>query len=223
VSRVLICHDWAILREGMRTQLDSEPQVETVDTTDSGIAAMIEVLAGSVDVLVTGLTLRGLPGAEVLRRVRAENALPSIRVVVLLTADEEDSTEDVLRLGADGIIVNQFTAEDLCYAVRSVALGQTVLIGSVASRLVDWFRTLSPPAVERDDAWEQMVGSLTARESEVLQMVAHGSSTEEVAAALTIGVTTVRTHLHRLRAKLGVKDRAGLVSYAFRAGMVTAA
>jgi len=116
-------------------------------------------------------------------------------------------------------MVNQFSAEDLRFTVRSAALGRTVLIGSVASRLVGWLRD-SVPARQGDNIEVEALAALTAREHEILHLVAEGLSTGEVARALTIGVTTVRTHLHRLRAKLGVKDRAGLVSYAFRAGVV---
>jgi DNA-binding NarL/FixJ family response regulator len=219
MTQVLISHDWTILREGMRTQLDGEPQVNVIETTDSGIAAMIGVRSGTVDVLVTGLDLRGLQGIEVLRRVRAEDGEHPVHVVVLLSAEQEGSLEEVLRLGADAVMVNQFSAEDLRYTVRSVALGRTVLIGSAASQLVDWFRSsvpVSPGESTELDALE----ALTAREHEILHLVAEGYSTDEVAQNLTIGVTTVRTHLHRLRGKLGVKDRAGLVSYAFRAGVV---
>jgi len=94
MTQVLISHDWTILREGMRTQLDAEPQMDVIETTDSGIAAMIGVRSGEVDVLVTGLDLRGLHGMEVLRRVRAETTTEQpIRVVVLLAAEEEGALE----------------------------------------------------------------------------------------------------------------------------------
>ncbi|MBT0770262.1 response regulator transcription factor [Kineosporia sp. J2-2] len=209
----------------MRTQLEAEASVESVTSTDSGIAAMIEVTSRSVDVMVLGLNLRGLSSSEVLRRVMAEKATRECRVIVVLTREEAAATEDVLRLGADGVIVDQFTAEDLCYAVRGVVAGHMVLMGGAADRLVGWFRSVaesSPPEPAETDT--AALHALTAREREILELVAHGNSTEEVAGLLAIGVTTVRTHLHRLRYKLGVRDRAGLVSYAFRTGlMVTAA
>lgn len=222
MSRILICHDWAVVREGMRTQLESEEGLTVVSTTDSGMSAVIEATSGSVDVIVTGLQASGLAGLEVLRRVR-ERAVP-VRVIVVLAGPDSDILKELLRLSPDGLIVQECSSEEFRYTVRAVSEGRTILAGPVAQQLVDWFCSSGAPHLSKTpERTDTAVESLTARELEILRMVATGLTTDEISHNLCIGSTTVRTHLYRLRFKLGVRDRAGLVSFAYRSGIVDAA
>jgi len=220
LSRILICHDWAVVREGMITQLESEDDLTVVSTTDSGMSAVIEATSGSVDLIVTGLQVSGLAGLEILRRVR-EGHVP-VRVIVVLNGPDPKILAELLRLSPDGLIVQECSSDEFRYTVRAVSEGRTILAGPVAEQLVDWFCSAGAYIATTPEHMDTAVESLTARELEILRMIASGLTTEEISHDLGIGSTTVRTHLYRLRFKLDVRDRAGLVGFAYRNGVVAA-
>lgn len=215
--RVLICDELPIMRDGMRTLLDAEPDIDVVDTTDSGIHAIILVRTLRPDVVLTGLTLQGVPGLEVIRRLANEPLDPEPRFVVLTMSDSDDIIDSVLHAGVNGLLVKEVTGEELSSAIRAAARGQTTLAPQIAQRLVDWFRRND---THPDKLLRPMVAELTPRERQVLLLVAHGLSAEEIASELGIGVATARTHLYRLICKLKLRDRAQLVSFAYRAGLM---
>ena len=220
--RVLVCDELPIMRDGVRTLLDAEPDIEVVDTTDSGIHAMILIRTLEPAVVLMGMTLRSLPALEVVRRVAAEPLPTQPRFVVLGAPD--DSIDEVLRARVNGVLLRDVTREELSAAVRTAARGHMALCPQVAQSLVDFFRA-SRHGIERGgvESRPAPAADLTAREREVLQLVAQGLSAEEVAERLTIGVATARTHLYRLRCKLELRDRAQLVSFAYREGLVRSA
>jgi DNA-binding NarL/FixJ family response regulator len=216
--RVLICDELPVIRDGLRTLLDAVPDIDVAGTTDNGMEAIILVRTARPDVVVTDLSLQTIPGLEMVRRLGKEGVRPSI---VVFTGSVDDGTlSDVLHVGASCLLGKDASPQDLISAIRAAAAGRTVLAPDIAERLVTWFR-------ERPDAQEPApcpeVTELTPREREVTQMVARGMSTEEVARELIIGVATVRTHLYRVRTKLGVRDRAQLVSLAYRSGLIPSA
>jgi len=215
--RVLLCDDLPIIRDGLRTLLELEPDIEVVDAVDSGVQAMISVRSQRPHVVITGLTLHGMTGLELIRRIQREDLDPKPRVVVFAMSDTDETVTDVLHAGANGLLVKSATRADLSSAVRAAADGYTMLAPCVTHRLVDWFRRRE--AVPHELLRPQ-VATLTSRERQVLTLVARGMSTEDVAEQLSIGVTTVRTHVYRLRTKLDVRDRAQLVSFAYRAGLM---
>lgn len=218
--RVLICDELPIVRNGLRTLLDPEPDIEVLDTTDSGIHAIMLVRKLLPDVVVTGLNLRGLSGLELTRRLSKEQVTPKPRVVVFAMTDSDEMVTNVLHAGANGLLVSDATREDLCSAIRAAAQGQMMLAPQIAHRLVDWFLRSD---MSTEDLLRPAVAELTPREREVLLLMARGMTTDEVAEELAIGVTTVRTHVYRLRNKLQVRDRAQLVSFAYRAGLMQSA
>ncbi|HEX6359007.1 response regulator transcription factor [Actinophytocola sp.] len=213
--RVLICDELPVVRAGMRTLLDAVPDIDVIDTTDNGMEAIVLVRTARPDVVVTDLNLRTISGLEMIRRLGKEDARPN--VVVLTRSDGDKTVSDVLHAGASCLLGKDTSPQELVTAIRAAAEGRTMLAPDIAQRLVTWFRE-QPDTMESAPCPE--VTELTPREREVTQMVARGMSTEEVARELTIGVATVRTHLYRVRTKLGVRDRAQLVSLAYRTGLI---
>lgn len=217
--KVLICDQLPIIRDGIRTLLESEGDIEVLDTTDSGLHAMLLVRTLHPDVVLTGLSLEGISGLELVRRIEREDPEYAPRVVVIALDGGDDMMVEALNAGVSGLLTRGATREELCSAVQAAAAGHTMLAPEITARLVDWFRKRKD---RPEPACDQSV-DLTPRERQILLLVAAGHSTEAIAAELCIGITTVRTHLHNLRAKLEVKDRAQLVSYAYRAGLVQSA
>ncbi|MFF1627528.1 MULTISPECIES: response regulator [unclassified Streptomyces] len=217
--KVLVCDQLPIIRDGIHTLLEAESDIEVLDTTDSGLHAMMLVRTLHPDVVLTGLSLSGISGLELVRRIGREKGEHAPRVVVIALDGGDDMVAEALNAGVSGLLTRGATREELRSAVRAAADGHTMLAPEIAQRLVDWFRKHKdrPEPVDGDSA------DLTPRERQVLLLVAEGYSTEAVAEELCIGITTVRTHLHRLRTKLAVKDRSQLVSYAYRAGLVRSA
>ncbi|TCO55614.1 response regulator [Actinocrispum wychmicini] len=218
--RVLVCDRLPIIRDGLCTLLEAEPDIEVVDAADSGIQAIMTVRAKHPDVVLTGLDLRGISGLEMVDRLAREPLNPKPRFVVLAMSDNDEVIDRVLHANVNGLLVKEATRAELSSAVRAAAQGQTMLAPQVAQRLVDRFRRLDAAP---DQGLRPALAELTPREREVLASIARGMSAEEVAHELTIGVTTVRTHLYRLRTKLHLRDRAQLVSFAYRAGLMRTA
>lgn len=217
--RVLICDKSLVVRSGLRALLEPEPDIEVVDTTDSGLHAVVLTRAARPDVVITGLELLSLNGVELVRRLtELDNGL-SPQVVVYMMSDADEIVAEVLHAGASGLLIESSGKHELATAVRAVASGEAVLAPAVTRLLVDWFR-------RRDNRREGGRGgidaTLTDREREVLLLLAEGMQPEEIAIKLYIGITTVRTHIYRLRNKLNLKDRAQLVSFAYRAGLMQA-
>jgi DNA-binding NarL/FixJ family response regulator len=215
--RVLVCDKNAVVRSGLRALLDAEPDIEVVETTDSGLHAMMLARAARPDVVVTGLELLSLSGIELIRRLTDMGPGEAPRIVVYTTANTEDAVSEVLHAGANGLLAQGATREELISAIRTVARGEAMLAPSVAQLLVNWFRCQT---IQPETSLSEVVTSLTGREREVLLLLAQGMQPDDIACKLYIGVTTVRTHIYRLRGKLDLKDRAQLVSFAYRAGLM---
>jgi DNA-binding NarL/FixJ family response regulator len=215
--RILLCDEVPLVRHGLRTLLDSVPDMEVIETTGSGMEAIILTRSLRPDVVVTDLRLDGISGLEMIRRLRKEELDPRPSVVVLAVGDTDDVMGDVVDAGASGILGKDASPADLMSAIRLAAQGQTMLAPAIAGRLVSWFR-------ERRGLTEVLVqplaASLTPREREVMLLTARGLSPEEIARELAIGVATARTHIYRVRCKLGARDRAQLVSFAYRSGLM---
>ncbi|MGH4033415.1 response regulator [Actinomycetota bacterium Odt1-20B] len=213
--RVLICDELPVIGDGLRTLLDAVPDIDVIGTTDNGMEAIVLVRTTRPDVVVTDLNLQTISGLDMIRRLGKEE-MP-LRVVVFSACDADKTVSDVLHAGASCLLGKDASPQELITAIRAAAAGQTMLAPNVAHRLVTWFRALPDPG---EPAPCPEVTELTPREREITQMVARGMSTEEVARDLVIGEATVRTHLYRVRTKLGVRDRAELVSLAYRSGLV---
>ncbi|BCB75139.1 response regulator transcription factor [Phytohabitans flavus] len=218
--RILICDRLQVVRNGLRALLEPEPDIEVVDTTESGPHAITLARTARPDVIVTGLDLADLSGAELIRQLARLERGPVPRMIVYSMADTDDAVSEALRAGASGVLTSTTGRQELAYAIRTVASGEAMLAPAVARRLVDWFRRRdTPPEAPLDE----IVETLTPREREVLLLLAQGMRPQDIAGKLFIGVTTVRTHIYRLRGKLDLEDRAQLVSFAYRAGLMRSA
>lgn len=216
--QVLICDQLPVIADGLKTLLDAVPDIDVVGTTDNGMEAIVFVRTTRPDVVVTDLNLQTISGLEMIRRLGKEDAPPNI---VVFTASYADKTvSDVLHAGVSCLLGKDASPQELITAIQAAAVGKTMLAPTIAQRLVSWFR--EQPG-RQEPALCPEVTELTPREREVTQMLARGMSTEEVARELIIGEATVRTHLYRVRTKLGVRDRAELVSLAYRTGLIHSA
>jgi DNA-binding NarL/FixJ family response regulator len=210
--RVLLCDELPVITDGLRTLLDAVPDIDVIDTTDNGMQAIVLVRTARPDVVVTDLNLRTISGLEMIRRLGKDDPRPNI--VVFSESNADKTVSDVLHAGASCLLGKDASPQELITAIRAAAAGRTVLAPDIAERLVTWFRE-QPHILEAAPYPE-----LTPRERDVTQMIARGMSIEEIARELSIGVATVRTHLYRVRTKLGVRDRAQLVSLAYRSGLI---
>jgi DNA-binding NarL/FixJ family response regulator len=210
--RVLLCDELPVITDGLRTLLDAVSDIEVIDTTDNGMQAIVLVRTARPDVVVTDLNLRAISGLEVIRRLGKDDPRPNVVVFSGSTADK--TVSDVLHAGASCLLRKDASPQELVTAIRAAAAGQTLLAPDIAERLVTWFR--EQPHILESAPYPE----LTQRERDVTRMIAHGMSTEEIARELTISVATVRTHLYRVRTKLGARDRAQLVSLAYRSGLI---
>ncbi|SNT59858.1 DNA-binding response regulator, NarL/FixJ family, contains REC and HTH domains [Asanoa hainanensis] len=202
---VLLVDDHPVVRAGVRGLLAGEPDVSVVGEAASGEEAVTAVRALRPSVVLMDLRLPGLDGVGATAQVLA--ALPATRVVVLTTYETDADILRAVEAGAAGYLLKDASRTDLVAAVRSAARGETVLSPSVATRLLHRVRH---PRAE----------SLSAREVEVLGLVARGLSNGEIARSLHISEATVKTHLLRAFAKLGVNDRTAAVTTAMAAGLL---
>ncbi|GGT19654.1 response regulator [Streptomyces purpureus] len=216
--RVLICDHLPVIAAGLKTLLDAVPDIDVIGTTQNGMEAIVLVRTTRPDVVVTDLNLQTISGLEMIRRLGKEDEPPN--VVVFTASDADKTVSDVLHAGASCLLGKDASPQELITAIQAAAAGQTMLAPNIAQRLVTWFRAQPEPQAA---AACPEVTELTPREREVTKMVARGMSTEEVARELIIGEATVRTHLYRVRTKLGVRDRAELVSLAYRTGLIHSA
>jgi DNA-binding NarL/FixJ family response regulator len=215
--RVLIADDQPLMRTGFRMILDAEPDLEVVgEAADGGEAVR---LAGHVraDVVLMDIRMPGVDGIEATRRLAGDGVQDPVRVLILTTFDLDEYVLSALRAGASGFLLKDVPPEDLVDAIRVVAAGDALLAPSVTRRLLDRFAsTLPDPAAARPAALD----SLTARELEVLGLVAQGMSNAEIAEHLVVSETTVKTHVGRLLAKLDLRDRVQAVVLAYETGIV---
>jgi DNA-binding NarL/FixJ family response regulator len=216
---VLICDERVLVGDGLRALLAAEPDVEIIGPAPSAAQGLLLIESHQPDVIVTGLRLHDMHGSDFIRHLRAgrDEAYPPI--VVYAVGELDDVLADVIRAGANGVLSDRAGRAELVLTVRAVAAGQAMLGPDAARRMLTWFRRTSAPV---KDALQHSA-TLTVREREVLVLTAQGLSVADIAAKLFISTATVRTHLYRLRGKLHLRDRAQLVSYAYEAGMMSAA
>ena len=214
--RVLICDDRPVVSDGLGSLLSAEPDIDVIGSASDERQAMVMIRSRRPEVILTGLRLGGSDGAAFVRRLHEDFAKPAV-VVLAAETGVDDVIDDALRAGASGVLAAESSREELLIAVRAVGRGQAMLGPSVARRLVEWFRSRDSD-VGAGPA--PLINHLTRREREVLTLTARGLSVEEIADQLYIGIATVRTHIYRIRHKLRLRDRAQLVTFAHRTGLM---
>ena len=203
--RIVIADDHPIVRSGLQGLLAGQADFDVVGEAANGREAVAMVRHARPDVVLIDLRMPEMDGVTAIREMRS--IYPDIRVLVLTTYDTDADILRAVEAGATGYLLKETPREELFNAIRATASGQSVLSPSVASRLVGRTR----------DAGER---TLSAREIEVLQLVARGSSNKLIARDLSIGETTVKTHLLHIFAKLGVDDRTAAVTTAVEKGII---
>ncbi|TMR37760.1 response regulator transcription factor [Nonomuraea zeae] len=204
----MLVDDQQLLRAGFRMVLGAQPDIEVVAEAGDGAAAL-ELLAGiEVDVVLMDVRMPNMDGVEATRRIRGP------KVLILTTFDLDEYAFSAIKAGAAGFLLKDVPPADLVDAIRLVHAGDAVVSPGTLRRMLDRFAA-QLPAEELSAATD-----LTPREREVLLMVARGLSNTEVAARLEVAEATVKTHLGRVLAKLGLRDRAQVVVYAYEAGIV---
>ena len=204
IIRVVVVDDQAIVREGLVTVLSLLPDIEVLGEAGDGRAAAELVAELLPDVVLMDLRMPVLGGLEATRMIT--QAHPQVGVLILTTFADEASVVDVLRAGAKGFLTKDADRAEVAAAVRAVAQGHTTLGGDLGAQLV---ADRSTSASRRDLAAQF---NLTPREDEVLALIGEGLSNPEIAAKLYVGVTTVKTHINAIFAKLGVRDRAQAIA-----------
>jgi DNA-binding NarL/FixJ family response regulator len=218
--RVLLCDDRPLVLDGLALLLSREPDMTVVGATGSAAQAAALAREHRPHVVISGSALRHPGGLEFVRRLQAEDLDPTPGIIMLTSLDSDESIDEALQAGACGLLAEDASQQELTLAIRVVSRGEAMLGSQAAGRLLQWFREARTPA-RRVDVPSGTI--LTRREQEILVLAAAGYSTEGIAGKLFISTTTVRTHLYRIQCKLQVKNRAQLVSLAFRAGLVDAA
>ena len=218
VIRVLVADDQRVVREGLATLLGLLTGIEVVGAAADGNQALALAVKLRPDVVLMDLRMPHCDGVEATRRLREHDA--SIKVLVLTTYADDRSVIDALRAGARGYLTKDVGAAQIREAIERVTQGQAAIDPAVQQHLIDAIAT-GPPGRPGPPAGPapRLPDGLTAREAEVLALIAQGRSNAEIAHRLAVSEATVKSHINHLFAKTGVRDRAQAVSYAYRHGL----
>jgi DNA-binding NarL/FixJ family response regulator len=220
VISVLLADDQPLLRRGFRMILEAEDGVTVAGEAGDGAEAVELAYRIHPDVVLMDIRMPGTDGIEATRRITA--AEPGVRVLVLTTFDLDEYAFGALQAGASGFLLKDVRPHELVAAVRTVASGDAVVSPRVTRRLLEEYAQQLPVgdgAGGQADRYPQLA-SLTEREREVLAVVAQGLSNTEIAASLFVSETTVKSHVGRILAKLGLRDRVQIVVLAYESGLV---
>jgi DNA-binding NarL/FixJ family response regulator len=215
--RIVLVDDQELVRTGFRMVLEAQPDMHVVGEAADGLAAIDLAARLHADVMVMDARMPRLDGVEATRRIRLAGERP--RVLMLTTFDLDEYAFAALKAGASGFLLKDVPPDELLFAIRAVHSGDSVVAPSTTRRLIDQFAALLPGATPEAPA---ELADLTDREREVLLQVAQGCSNHEIAQHLFVSEATVKTHVGRVLAKLGLRDRVQAVVYAYEHGLVRA-
>jgi DNA-binding NarL/FixJ family response regulator len=214
--RLVLADDQALVRVGIRALAEAEAGMEVVGEAADGREALRIVRATHPDVVVMDIRMPGLDGLEATRQIAADPALKDVRVLILTTFGIDEYVFAALRAGAAGFLLKDAEPAEILRAIRIVAAGESLLSPSVTRRVVEAFAARPAPTGPST----ALLAELTEREREVIALVGGGLSNEEIADRLLISAATARTHVSRAMGKLGARNRAQLVVFAYEAGLV---
>jgi DNA-binding NarL/FixJ family response regulator len=215
VIRTLLVDDQPLIRSGIRALLDSEDDIEVVGEAADGQAGLELATQLCPDIVLMDVQMPVMDGIEATRRIARDERLAAARVVILTNYGLDEYVFQALRAGASGFVLKDSKPEELLHALRVVADGDALLSPAITRALIGEF-VARPPDAQTAGGLEM----LTNREREVVAQVAHGLSNDEIAAAMVISPTTAKTHVSRAMTKLGARDRAQLVVFAYQSGLV---
>lgn len=216
--RVLLAEDQALVRAGFRGLLAHSDDIEVIGEAANGLDAVTMARSTHPDIVLMDIRMPVMDGLEATRRIVAEKDLAAVRVIVLSTFDLDEYVFEALRAGASGFLLKDIEPDDLRQAVRVVASGEALLSPRVTRSLITQFVAQIP----RSPKDPERLAQLTEREREVMALVAHGLSNEEIAERLAMSPATAKTHVSRAMLKLDARDRAQLVVVAYQTGLVIA-
>jgi DNA-binding NarL/FixJ family response regulator len=215
VIRVVLADDQALVRAGFRALLDAQDDIEVVGEASDGDEAVRLVRRLAPDVVLMDIRMPGTDGLAATRTIAADQRLSEARIVILTTFELDEYVFEAIRSGASGFLVKDTEPVELLRAVRAVANGDALLSPSVTRRLIGEFATRT-----REARPSPALDVLTDREREVMALVAEGLANDEIAERLYVSPMTAKTHVSRAMVKLGARDRAQLVVFAYESGLV---
>lgn len=210
--RIILAEDHALVRAGFRALLQSLEGIEVVAEAENGTEALELIERHIPDVVLMDIAMPGLNGLEA--TARATKSTPEVKVIILSMHANEEYVLQSLRAGARGYLLKDAGLSELQLALDSVASGQTFLSPAISKHVIDAY-------VERTSNKLEPFSILTSRQREILQLIAEGTTTKEIAQKLGVSVKTIETHRTQLMARLDIHDLAGLVRYAIRLGLIT--
>jgi DNA-binding NarL/FixJ family response regulator len=213
--RVLLADDQTLVRAGFRALLDAQDDMSVVGEAVDGDDAVRLATSLIPDVVLMDIRMPRCDGLEATRRIVTDERLAQVKIIILTTFDLDEHIFEAIRVGASGFLVKDTEPVDLIRGIQAVAQGDALLSPGVTRRLIAEFATLTRKMVSVPG-----LETLTEREREVMALVATGLSNEEIADRLVISPTTAKTHVSRTMMKLGARDRAQLVVFAYESGLV---
>ena len=209
--RVLVADDQSMVRAGFRLLLSGEDGIEVVAEAENGLEAVDKAARFQPSVVLMDIRMPELDGLEATRRILAAD--PGVRILILTTFDLDEYIYEALQAGASGFVLKDDPPEQLLAAIRTVAGGDALLSPAVTKRVIKQFTRIPRPAPPKE------LDELTAREQEILRLIAGGLSNAEIGQQLYITETTVKTHVTHILQKLGLRDRVQAVVLAYQTGM----
>jgi len=213
--RILLADDQALIRSGIRSLLDAEDDIEVVAEAADGRQAVTLAAEHRPDIVLMDIQMPVLDGIEATRQIVADERLTEVRVVILTNFGLDEYIFRALRAGAAGFLLKETEPAGLLEALQVVMRGDSLLSPAITRRLISEFVARPPDAVAAAG-----METLTNREREVVALVAHGMSNDEIAGAMVLSPATAKTHVSRAMIKLGARDRAQLVVFAYQAGLI---
>jgi len=214
-TRVLLAEDHTIVRKGLRSLLDKETGIKVVEEAEDGREAILKAEELYPDVVVMDIAMPGLNGLEATRQIKKR--FPDIKIIILTMHANEEYILQSLKAGASGYLIKKAAPAELISAINAVHKGNSFLSPSISRMVIDEYIRRSKEISEGEEGFEQ----LTVREREVLQLIAEGRKTREIAELLYISIKTVETHRAHIMNKLDIHSTAELTRYAIRKGIIS--
>ncbi|MQA03417.1 MAG: response regulator [Streptosporangiales bacterium] len=213
--KVLVVDDQDVVRLGLRTLIESEDGLEFAGEAVDGLDAVEAVRSHRPDVVLMDIRMPGVDGLEATRRITTDTALGDTKIIVLTTFERDEYVFEALRHGASGFLLKDTKPAELLHAIHLVAEGGALLSPSITRKVISEFTTRS----SRPAKPHPQLGTLTERELEIVALVGEGLNNHEIAERLVVSPATARTHVSRAMVKLGARDRAQLVVFAYQSGL----
>jgi DNA-binding NarL/FixJ family response regulator len=218
--RVVVADDQPLLRTGFKALISSADDLEVVGEAGDGREAVRLARAAAADVVLMDIRMPVLDGLAATRLITDDPGLASVKVLILTTFEIDEYVFEALRSGASGFLGKSVEADELLAAIRTVSRGDALLSPAATRTLIGRFLATPTLAAGRPEEACRSLGALTEREREISALVATGLSNDEIAARLVLSPATVKTHVNRSMVKVGARDRAQLVVFAYRCGLV---